>query len=75
MKNEEVFKINEVIFDSTKSYYIYVLSKNIFGGANWMPYTDSDFLSYEQAEEWLRNHIEGKSSKHNHKFLKWKSNN
>jgi hypothetical protein len=78
MRKEEVFKIHEVNRDNTKCYYVYVLLSNIFGGTNWVSYKDSDeFSSYEQAEEWLRKQVEGKSLKrtYDHKHLKWKSNN
>ena len=42
MKKEEVFKIHEVNRDNTKCYYVYVLTRNIFGGANWLPYKNGD---------------------------------
>ena len=77
MKKEEVFKIHEVNRDNIKCYYVYVLTRNIFGGTNWLPYKSGDeFSSYEEAEKWLRNKNETKTSKrYNHKDLKWRSNN
>lgn len=63
--NKTEFRIDEVSFyNNIKHCYIYVKKFNIFGFPKWKLYhtdmNNGQFNTIEEAEEWLKNHLNSK---------------
>ena len=63
--NKTEFRIDEVMHASGIHCYIFRKSFNIFGFPKWKLYdtdmNNGQFLTVEQAENWLKEHVEKKN--------------